>query len=150
MAAILSGGVVQELRSLCVFSRKLRRMQDALERIQDELKPESEGLPREIVDILVYIHEHLLDPALNVNSLRARCKLRNNNISTYFRKAVGLGIREYIEAVRLEAAGHLLREEACEVYVAAMAVGYLHEETFCRAFFRRFQATPSEFRHRRR
>ena len=137
---------MQESRSPSLFPRKLRRVQEVLERIRDELKPEAEGLPREIADILIYIHEHLLDPALNVSSLRARCKLRNNNVSTHFRKAVGLGIREYIEAVRLEAAGHLLREEACEVYVAAMAVGYLHEETFCRAFHRRFQATPSEFR----
>lgn len=133
----------------CLFPRKLREVQEALELIRDEIKPDTEGLPREIADILRYVYEHLFDPALNVSSLRATCRLRNNNVSTRFRKTLGVGIREYIEALRLEAACHLLREERCEIYIAAMAVGYFHEETFCRAFYRRFHATPSEFRLRR-
>jgi two-component system response regulator YesN len=128
----------------CLFPRKLRQVQEALELIRDEIKPETEGLPREIADILRYIYEHLFDPTLSVGSLRVTCRLRNNNISTRFRKILGIGIREYIEALRLEAACHLLRQERCEVYLAAMAVGYFHEETFCRAFHRRFRRSPSE------
>ncbi|HEV2845772.1 MAG TPA: AraC family transcriptional regulator [Thermoanaerobaculia bacterium] len=129
------------------LTEKYDRMIADLQRFQRESRPDASGLPREVRDILDYIHAHLFEPGLNVNAVKVQCGIRNNNISTRFRHAVGLGIREYIEALRLDAADSLLRREELEIYLVAMAVGYDHQETFYRAFQRRFARTPSRGRN---
>ena len=125
---------------------KQERIARELERFQAEARPETQGMTREIADVLQSIHDNLFDPRLNVASVKEWCAIRNNNISSRFRWTVGLGIREYIERLRLEAASRLLREGDLEVYLVAMAVGYDHQETFCRAFQRRLGRPPSEYR----
>lgn len=127
---------------------KYDRIERALQDFLDGSRPRPGELPREVEEIVCYIHDHLFDSSLNVNLVKLRCRLRNNNVSTRFRKVVGLGIREYIEQLRLEAAGSLLSERDLEVYLVAMAVGYQHQETFCRAFQRHFGYTASERRLR--
>lgn len=61
-----------------------------------------------------------------------------------FRRHVGLGLRDYVEHLRLEAADRLLRSGGYPVYLVALSVGYSHQETFCRAFARRFHCNPSD------
>lgn len=126
---------------------KYERIATILEAFRSEnrtVKPG--GLPRDVGDVLAYIHDHLFDPDLNVNTVRAGCRLRDNNISTRFRMVLGRGIREHIEDLRMRAADQLLRETDLEVYLVAMAVGYDHQETFCRAFHRHFGDSPSRAR----
>lgn len=138
------------LRNLPGASSRLREKQEriaaALARFQDEHRPEVAPLPPEMGRILADIHGHLFDPALNVNAVKARCGIRDNNVSSRFRQALGIGIREYIEDLRLAAADRLLNDGDLQVYLVAMAIGYDHEETFCRAFRRRFGRTPSQER----
>ena len=125
---------------------KQARIDGELDRFRDEVHPDLSSLPREIAEILRFVHNHLFDSALNVAAARRSCGLRNNNVSTAFRVAMGLGLREYIETLRLRAAERLLRVADLEVYLVAMAVGYDHQETFCRAFQRQLGHTPSEHR----
>lgn len=119
-----------------------------LERFRLENLSEIEDLPRDLRDVLDCIHRRMFDSELNVNEIRAQYNLRNNNISTRFRWALGVSIRQYIEAWRLEAAAHVLQLFDVEIYLIAMSVGYQHAETFNRAFRRWFDCTPSEFRAR--
>jgi len=112
--------------------------------------PATSDLPTEIARMLRDIYAHLLDMDLNVAAVRRRCALRNNNISTRFRCSMGIGVREYIEKTRIEAACRLLRRLDVEIYLVAMSVGYEHQETFCRAFNRLRGETPSEYRARSR
>lgn len=125
---------------------KQARIDRELDRFLDEVHPDLSSLPREIAEILRFVHSHLFDSALNVAAARRSCGLRNNNVSTAFRIVVGMGLREYIEMLRLRAAERLLWAGDLEVYLVAMAVGYDHQETFCRAFQRQFDHTPSEHR----
>lgn len=104
--------------------------------------------PHDIARIIAYVHTNLFDSALNVSVLKVRCQLRNNNITTRFRRTIGMGLREYIEKLRLEAAARLLEQREIAVYLVAMSVGYEHYETFFRAFQRHFGCTPSEVRLR--
>lgn len=104
---------------------------------------------RDVREILFYIHHRLFETDLNVNSLRSHFGLRNNNISTKFRQQVGLGIREYIEAQRMNVASLLLcRYDDIKVFIVAATVGYDNHETFCRAFQRFFRCPPSVHRAR--
>ena len=119
---------------------------DELERLRAETEPVARELPGEVQKIVRCIHEHLFDPDLRVKEICSRCRIRNHNASTRFRLAVGVGIREYIEALRLDIARRLLEQDRVEIYLIAMAVGYACQETFCRAFSRRFGRTASSCR----
>src|SRR6185295_1658757 len=105
--------------------------------------PQAAYLPRDVAAVLEFIHNHVFESSLNVNTIKHSCRIGNNNISTRFRVVLGLGIREYIENLRLYAASRLLHGQRFEVYLIAMAVGYEHQETFCRAFRRQFGCPPS-------
>jgi AraC-like DNA-binding protein len=137
-------------RDIAASGSPLRRKYDQiaadLGRYLQENRPQWPDLPRDIRALLEHIHENAFEPALTAQSAKASLGLRNHNVSTHFRHVIGLSIREYIESLRLEAADRLLRVEDLEVYLVAMAVGYDHTETFCRAFQRRFGVTPSERR----
>lgn len=109
-------------------------------------KVETSPLPKDIRLMLACIHEHLFEPALKVFEVRRRCGARNNNISTYFKQTIGMGIREYIEHQRIRAAMQLLTHTEMEIFLIGAGVGYTHEESFTRAFRRRLGCTPSEYR----
>jgi two-component system response regulator YesN len=100
------------------------------------------NLSREIREVLEHIHANLFDPDLNVQSIKRRCRIRDNNISCRFRHVLGITIKEYIETLRLNAALRLL-EKQIPVFDVAMSVGYLYPQTFYRAFHRKFEGTPT-------
>lgn len=102
--------------------------------------------PPDVRRILEDVHRHLFEPRLSVGSCRRRCRLPGNRIVSRFRRAVGCGIREYIEAERIRAARRLLAHRQVEVYLIAMSVGYRDLETFCRAFRRQTSSSATEYR----
>jgi transcriptional regulator GlxA family with amidase domain len=105
--------------------------------------PQASCMQRDVAAVLGFIHIHVFESSLNVNTVKHGCRIKNNNISTRFRIVLGLGIREYIERLRMYAASRLLQGQRFEIYLIAMAVGYEHQETFCRAFRRHFGHPPS-------
>ena len=127
---------------------KWHLIEEELRRFQAEAQPDMDELTADVRLLLASIHQHLFDPRLNVSSALRSCGLRNHNISSRFRSLLGLTIREYIEKFRLEAARRLLEQREIEVFRVTAAVGYVHPETFCRAFSRHFGCTPSEYRSR--
>lgn len=128
------------------LAAKQQTIAETLERFRQESVEVMASLPEDIQRILQFVHAQLFDPTLTVGRIRSLCQIRNNNASTQFRLAMGLGIREYIEALRLDLARRLLQERRFEIYLIAMAVGYECQETFCRAFKRRFGCTASACR----
>jgi len=129
---------------------KLERIRLVLDGFPEERLTAQRELPWEIRTILSFIHANLFSSQLNAAAVRRSCSLRNNNISSRFRCVVGMGLKEYIEAARLEAARNLLSHPDLEIYLIAMSVGYDHHETFFRAFQRQYGCTPSEWRLRAR
>ena len=130
-----------EKKMVCL-TEKQDRMRRELDSLRQEL-PQAACLPRDVAAVLEFIHSHIFESSLNVNAVKQGCRIKNNNISTRFRIVLGVGIREYIETLRLYAASRLLQGQRFEVYLIAMAVGYEHQETFCRAFRRHFGCPPS-------
>jgi AraC-like DNA-binding protein len=125
---------------------RYRAIEDELRRFQKKMALEESDLPREIYTIVHYVHEHLFDSDLNVQLIKERCHIRNNNITMRFRFAMGIGLREYIEGRRLQAALSLLKHEGIEIYMIGMSVGYSHAESFNRAFKRAFGHSPSGYK----
>jgi AraC-like DNA-binding protein len=114
-----------------------------LRQFLDEIRTVPPGLPHQLARVLGYVHDNLFDPALNVKVVKAQCQCHDNNVTLRFHSALGTGLREYIERLRLTAADRLLRDSRYPIYVVAMAVGYTYPETFCRAFQRQFGCQPS-------
>jgi AraC-like DNA-binding protein len=121
-------------------------MKQELDKFKAALEVKPSPLSRDIRAMLEYIHQHLFEPTLKVFEVRRQCGVRNNNISTYFKRAVGIGIREYIEDKRMQAAMRLLAHEDLGIFLIGLGIGYSHEESFTRAFRRRLGCTPSAYR----
>jgi AraC-like DNA-binding protein len=124
----------------------LASVEEMLSRYQSEHWPDTQKIPRELGMVLICIHESLFDPELNVKTIRARCRIRDNNLSSRFRYTLGQGIKEYIQRHRMAAAGCLLRKQGLAVFDVAMAVGYNHVETFYQVFRRHYGCTPGSYR----
>jgi AraC-like DNA-binding protein len=131
-----------EKKSACL-SEKHDQLRKELDFFRREL-PQAPCMQRDVATVLEFIHSHIFESSLNVNRVKHGCRIKNNNISTRFRIVLGIGIREFIERLRLFAASRLLQERRFEIYLIAMAVGYEYQETFCRAFRRHFGYPPSD------
>lgn len=105
-------------------------------------------VPADVAQTLACIHARLFEEGLNVTLVRETCGLLNHNISCRFKRAVGLGMRRYIERERVAAAKRLLRHEELSVLDIAWSIGYAYPETFERAFRRLERCTPTQFRRR--
>ena len=110
--------------------------------------PPGPELPVQAGRALCYIHVHLFDGALNAASVCARCGLSNHNDLIHFKRVMGMGMHEYIERLRIQAAERLLRHEALGVCRIGWAVGYNNPESFNRAFKRCTGSTPTQHRQR--
>ncbi|MEM1182494.1 MAG: helix-turn-helix transcriptional regulator [Acidobacteriota bacterium] len=117
-----------------------------LEQYWEEEKPDLSTLSREIRELATFIFGNLFEPGLNVKTARRRCRIRDNNISSRFRRAMGKGIKEYIDDHRMAAAAILLRRTELSIFDIAMSVGFHHVETFYQVFRRRYGCTPGRFR----
>jgi AraC-like DNA-binding protein len=126
--------------------RQQLQTQALLEDFRLEHRQKDKHFPRVIGDILDHIHKTLFDPSLNVKSLKLQCRIRDHNISSHFRYVTGVTIKGHIEELRLEAAGFLLRERTIGIFDVAASVGYPHLQTFYRAFQRKYDCTPAEYR----
>lgn len=105
-----------------------------------------EPLPDSVRQALVYIHRHLFDDALDAAAVRSHCQLSNHNFSSFFKHHVGIGMRQYIETGRLEAAKRLLHLNHLSILHIAWTVGYTYPESFARAFKRYTGQSASHYR----
>src|SRR5918992_347644 len=121
-------------------------IEPGLENLQFVETSEGKNIPRDVRQVLAFIREHLFSPELNVQQLKRGCGIGDNNVSSRFRRAVGIPIKDYIESLRMEAAARLIRESLISIYDIAQVIGYDNPQTFYRAFERRFHCTPATYR----
>ncbi len=123
-------------------------IQAELHHVAEEIRCSMRGteLPQTVRRALSFIHENLFDDTLDASSVRRQCGLFNNNVSSKFKRLVGMGMRQYIEYGRMEAATRLLRNEDLSILQIAWAIGYTYPESFARAFKRYFGCSASEYR----
>lgn len=114
----------------------------------DAEEPTPRVISTEVARLIRCLHENLFDPELSVKMLKAKCGLRDNNISSQVKWETGAYLNDYIEQLRMEAAMALLRADEMTVAQVGWYVGYRHLQTFYRVFRRRCGGTPGEFRMR--
>jgi transcriptional regulator GlxA family with amidase domain len=126
-----------------------RKVEHRLTAFREAHPAPAHGVSPPVLSVLRAVHDGMFDPRLNVADLRTRCGISDHNISSYFKFEVGVSIKHYVEGLRLDAARALLEDAQVSVAEAALAVGYVHLQTFYSAFSRCFGVPPGELRHDR-
>ncbi|MEO0436670.1 MAG: helix-turn-helix domain-containing protein [Pseudomonadota bacterium] len=85
---------------------------------------------------------------LCVTELAERANMSSRSFSRRFRDEVGSPPAKFVESVRVAAARRLLEESTASVYSIAHECGFGDEERMRRAFLRKLNASPSEYRAR--
>ena len=94
------------------------------------------------------IHEHYIRK-ITVSEIANALNLNRSYFCVRFKKEVGIGVKEYIDDYRIEAAkGMLLQSDASVTEVAASA-GYSDSSSFIKQFHRKVGCSPTAFRKQR-
>ncbi|MEM6454912.1 MAG: helix-turn-helix domain-containing protein, partial [Acidobacteriota bacterium] len=93
---------------------------------------------------------HLFDPDFNVEVLKQRSQMADNNLSAMLNARLGVGLHAYIEARRIDTAEVLMRDTSLKLNTISALVGYTHPSVFSRAFLRARGERPSARRRRLR
>lgn len=98
-----------------------------------------------VLPVLLHCEEHLEDD-LGLVELAAIAGFSPHHFHRVFRSVMGEAPKEYLRRLRLERAVHRLKVSPDDVLRIALESGFATPETFTRAFVRRFDIRPSEFR----
>ena len=99
----------------------------------------------EIVPLLIGVQSNP-ERDVRLEILAAEHGYSPSHFHRLFTAAVGETPKAHVERVRLERAAYRLALTQESVLEIAISIGFQNHETFCRAFKRRFGATPSAWR----
>ena len=91
-----------------------------------------------------------LDRPLGVSDLARRVNLSRSRFTHLFRAHVGCSPARYLREARLDRARQLLEQTSLSIKQVMAQVGVNDPSHFARDFFRRYGASPREFRARAR
>lgn len=97
------------------------------------------------------VHEWILGNLaadLSVEALAARAAMSSRNFARLFKREIGMTPGDYVEAVRVEAARRMLEESDTPLKKVARMCGFADQSGLRRAFVRRINVTPAEYRQR--
>jgi AraC family transcriptional regulator len=100
---------------------------------------------RDIVDLLGRLRGHL-DEDVSLTALAEKAGWSPSHFHRKFKKVVGETPKQYTLRLRLERAAARLASRDASVFAIAAAEGFASQEVFTRAFRRRFNCTPGEYR----
>lgn len=98
-------------------------------------------------DVAAWIRGHL-DEDLTIESLAERANMSPRHFNRKFKGEFGVTPADFVEEVRLDEARWLLVNADDSINAVAGNIGYLSDDTFRRAFERRFGISPLEYRRR--
>lgn len=98
-------------------------------------------------EIVQWIQGHLNDE-LTVEKMAERTNLSPRHFTRKFRANFGITPADFVEELRLDEARWLLANGSDHVAIVASEVGYANDDSFRRAFERRFGVAPAEYRRR--
>ncbi|NLS07706.1 helix-turn-helix domain-containing protein [Rhizobium sp. P32RR-XVIII] len=97
------------------------------------------------------IHEWILDNIsedLSVGTLAARLAMSSRNFARLFKRETDMTPGDYVESVRVEAARRMIEEGDTPLKKVARLCGFTDQGALRRAFVRRINVTPVEYRQR--
>lgn len=98
-------------------------------------------------DILAWMGEQYTRPDLNLAMAAERFHISKKYVTQFLKDQTGKSFTEYVEDLRLTHAMELLRDTERSVTEIALACGFSAQNTFYKAFRRKFGVAPSAVRH---
>ncbi|MBK8470627.1 MAG: AraC family transcriptional regulator [Candidatus Phosphoribacter sp.] len=98
-----------------------------------------------VLQVLLFCEEHLEEP-LTLTELATLAGFSPHHFHRIFHHVTGEAPKEYLRRLRLERAVYRMKISPDNVLRIALDSGFRTHETFTRAFMRRFDISPSEFR----
>ncbi|WP_432098196.1 GlxA family transcriptional regulator [Streptomyces sp. WAC 04229] len=102
---------------------------------------------RRVEELRHHIMRNLAEP-LTVSDLAARLHVGDRQLTRIFKTELGTTPHAYIESARVEAARHQLESTDATLERLATTCGFGTVDTLVRAFRRRLDTTPTEYRRR--
>lgn len=96
--------------------------------------------------ILAWLEENYARPDLNLAMAAEEFHISRKYVSSFLKDQTGKSFNAYVEELRLSNAMKLLRESDLSVTEIAIACGFSTQNTFYKAFRRRFDISPSAVR----
>ncbi|MDD3337000.1 MAG: response regulator [Eubacteriales bacterium] len=128
--------------------RSTQEIPEEHQRLLSLLETRSVSVPKEenaIDRVKTYILAHFADN-LSLEVMASVACMNASYFSSYFRKQTGMGFKDYLTRVRLEAAQRLLRQSDLRIYEIAERVGFSDPKYFSETFRRFFGLTPQAYR----
>ena len=95
-----------------------------------------------------YIHAHLRDETLSVESLAAEACVSTSTLFKKMKHLLGMGPNDYILSVRLKQSSEMLRSTSLPISEVAEQTGFRSPSYFSSCFKAKFGVTPKEYRSR--
>ncbi len=92
-----------------------------------------------------YIHNHIEEP-VTVQDVADYVNLTRCYATTIFTKYTGMSPKDYIQNCRLTKARHMLESSSLTIAGIAYSCGFKQSESFIKAFRKRYNISPSEYR----
>lgn len=99
--------------------------------------------------ILQWMEDNFSRPDLNVAMVAEHFGISKKYVSQFLKDQTGKSYNEYLEELRLNHAMKLLRSTDLSITEVAVNCGFYSQNTFYKAFRRRFDLSPSAVRHGR-
>lgn len=138
-----SSGLTRDIGEIPAVVSQLRLACAATDSEPEPLKGSGE---RAIEVALEYIRGHYCEE-LSLEKLAAAVYLNPAYFSQLFKQKTGQGYKEYVTSLRLEKAKGLLLNPKLKLAEIALHVGYQDARHFTQIFRKRYQLTPTEYRH---
>ncbi|NEJ84560.1 helix-turn-helix domain-containing protein [Rhizobium leguminosarum] len=100
-----------------------------------------------IRDVIQWIAENIADD-LTVATLASRLGMSARNFARTFKRETGMTPGDYVDAVRVDTTRRMLEEGDVPLKRVAALCGFNDQSAFRRAFIRRINVTPVEYRSR--
>lgn len=94
--------------------------------------------------ILMYIHNNFASD-ITLASVASHLGYNSSYISQFFKANFNIGIKRYINIIRLNSAISLIKEAHHSITYCAMESGFNSLRTFYRVFYSEFNCTPQEY-----
>jgi AraC-like DNA-binding protein len=136
----------QEGRMIGIRSTLNRILLDLYRKCSRSSNREVSKTNRYIQDVLIYIHQHFREQ-LTLEGAAAKANLSSNYFSECFHRETGISFQQYVSDVRLQFARSILISTNLSITEVCFASGFNTLNHFERAFKKKYDRTPSSFRH---
>lgn len=100
----------------------------------------------DIIDVIIKYTKENYRENLTLKSIGDRFSYSSSYLGKKFRRETGKNYLNFLEEVRMEKAGEILRHSNLMVYEVAEKVGYTNVDYFYKKFKQYYQESPNEFR----